>query len=65
MRALVVSIGADTTRGAAKVTSKENDEVTSHGERHRTAEVLFHERQREIDPGCDASRGPHSTVAQC
>ena len=42
---------------------EENDEVAGHGERHRTAEILFHERQGEIDPGCDAGRGPHRTVA--
>src|SRR5271154_6559356 len=44
-------------------TLEENDKVAGDGERHRTAEVLFHERQRQIDPRRHSSRSPDRTVA--
>jgi cyclohexyl-isocyanide hydratase len=37
-------------------TLEENDEVAGNGERHGTAEVLFHQRQRQIDPGRHSGR---------
>jgi len=44
-------------------TLEENDEVAGHGERHGTTEVLFNERQRQIDPSCHSGRSPDWTVA--
>src|SRR5271166_3502871 len=44
-------------------TFEEDDHVAGYGKRHGAAEVLFHKRQREIDPRGYASRGPRPTVA--
>ena len=44
-------------------TLEEDHEVARHGERDGTAEILFHERQRQIDAGRDPRRGPDRTVA--
>ena len=44
-------------------TFEENDHVAGYSKRHGAAKVLFHERQRKINPGRHAGRGPYSTVA--
>jgi N-ethylmaleimide reductase len=44
-------------------TFEEDNQIAGHGERHGTAEIFFHERQRQIDPGRHAGRGPDRTVA--
>src|SRR5579863_3606989 len=41
---------------------EENDEVAGNGECYGAAEVLFHERQRQIDPGGHPRRSPNWTV---
>ena len=44
-------------------TLEEDDQIARHGERHRAAQVLFHERERQIDAGRHPGRGPNRTVA--
>ncbi len=44
-------------------TLEKDDQVAGDGERHGAAEVFFHQRQRQIDPGRHPGRGPDRTVA--
>jgi hypothetical protein len=42
---------------------REDDKVARHGQRHGAAEVLFDERQRQVDAGGHPGRGPDRAVA--
>src|SRR5215469_5087403 len=43
-------------------TLQKDDQIACHSERRGTAEVLFHERERQVDSGCHARRSPDWTV---
>lgn len=54
-------------RGGAELrlssgTLEKNHQVAGYRERHGTAKVFFHERQRQIDPGRDSCGGPNWTI---
>src|SRR5271169_1112551 len=53
-------VQTEATRRAG--TLEEDDQVAGDGERHGAAEVFFHERQSQIDPGSHPCRGPNRTV---
>jgi hypothetical protein len=41
---------------------EEDDEVACHGQGRGTAQILFHQRQRQIDAGRYARRRPDRTI---